>query len=99
MTGYVLEEKKKERVDKSRQLSESSDETWEIQTPDSPEIVKKRRPFPKSKIAIYFIYLAVDYLNTFLNINFDHDDRDHVRILILEGLLVIYVCFSFYSLF
>ena len=63
LTGYVLEEEKKERVDKSRFLSESSDETREIQTPDSPEIVKKRRPFQKSKIAIYFIYLSVDYVS------------------------------------
>ena len=55
LTGYVLEEKKKEKVDKSGKpkLSESSDDTREIQTPDSPEIVivKKRRPCPKSKCA------------------------------------------------
>ena len=55
LTGYVLEEEKKERVDKSRQLSESCDDTREIQTPDSPEIVKKRRPYSKSKIAFSFI--------------------------------------------
>ena len=54
MTGYVLEEKQKEKVDKSRELNESSDDTREIQTPDSPEIVKKRRPCPKSKIACLF---------------------------------------------
>ena len=65
LTGYVLEEEKKERVDKSRRLSESFDETREIQTPASPEIVKKRRPFPKSKIAIYFIYLALDYVSKY----------------------------------
>ena len=57
MTGHVLEEKKKERVDKSRQSSESSDETREIQTPDSPEIVKKRRPCPKSKMACFDILI------------------------------------------
>ena len=50
LTGYVLEERKKEKVDKS----ESSDDTREIQTPDSPEIVKKRRPRSKSKIACLF---------------------------------------------
>ena len=57
LTGYVLEEKKKERVDKSRQLSESANDTREIQTPDSPEIVKKRRLSSKSKITSLFIYL------------------------------------------
>ena len=35
------------------------------------------------------------YLNTFLNTNFDHDYRDHVRILILEGLFVIDWLFLF----
>ena len=55
LTGYVLEEKKKERVDKSRQSSESSNDTREIQTPDSPEIVKKRCPCSKCKIACLFI--------------------------------------------
>ena len=53
-----MEEEEKERVDKSRQLSESSDDRREIQTPDSPEIVKKRRPFPKSKIAILLNFFS-----------------------------------------
>ena len=56
MTGYVLEEKQNEKVDKSRELNESSEDTREIQTPDSPEIVKKRRPCPKSKIACFFLF-------------------------------------------
>ena len=31
------------------------------------------------------------YPNTFSNINFDHDDRDHVRILISGGLIIIVI--------
>ena len=63
LTGYVLEEKKKERVDKSRQLSESCDDTREIQTPDSLEIVKKRRSCSKSKISCLFIHLQTTYIS------------------------------------
>ena len=62
LTGYVLEDEKKERVDKSRQLSESCDDTREIQTPDSPEIVKKRRSCSKSKISCLFIHLRTTYI-------------------------------------